>query len=390
MSGALVGLSLLGTAAAVGFRLARQSVHPLPAPMPPAAAPPAVFLLQPIVATDAATLENYRAWLASAAAYPGRVTVVWSTLEEAVPALAALRAELPALAVELVATSGEARRAEVGVDKAHRLAAAMRVVERLAPGGGALIVAVDADVVPGSPDALARLVAAAPRPGRIASVTIPPLRLAPERPLWQRLQRLHARSLNQILAVGALLFTRLEGIVQGYCSVFWDADLRRLGGFEDAANHLGEDIALGVRAARAGVETTLFDADACLETWSPGSTPRSYALQQKRWSAMRRACPIPVQALMLVGLPLKLPVTAALAALALDPSAAPALAAVAAIGVVGRSLARDALDVALLPCEELTTVASHLWGLAARRARHGPWVYCVDARGRIAGKRWVG
>jgi hypothetical protein len=385
----LVALSLAGTVAAICFRIARARLAPLPPALPPAEAP-AVFLVQPIVAFDAESLENHRAWLASAAAYPGAATLVWSTLEEAAPALEALRKEFPALAVHVLGVAPDARRVEPGVDKAHRLSAAMREVSRLAPAGGAVVAYIDADVVPAVPDALARLVAGAPRPGHIASVTIPPIQLLPSRPLWQRLQRLQARSLDQVLAVGALLFQRLEGIVQGYCSVLWEEDLRRLGGFEAVTDHLGEDIGLGVRAARAGLKSRVFDASPCLFTRSPAATLEAYARQQKRWSAMRRACPGVVQLSMLVGLPLKLPVVTGLLALLVAPGVGTAALAGLAVGVAASALARSPLDVLLLPAEELATVGAHLVGLFARSARHGPWVYVLDLRARISRKHWVG
>jgi hypothetical protein len=385
----LVLLSLAGSLAVLIFELAARRLPALPAGWPRGSARPRVIVVQPIVSRDPRLLACCRAWLRSADAYPGRAAVVFSTTEDVAPSLWELARDFRRLDVRVAVVGAESRLDERGLDKSHRLTAAQREAEKMAPDGGAILIAVDPDVRPVGRDAVERLAAATPEPGAIASVLIPPLRPGPSTPLWQRLQHVQARSLSQILALGSLVFGRLQGMVQGFCAVVWLRDLQRLGGWDEASEYLTDDICLGVRAAREGLAVRLFRPDPALATETHGGLS-AYLRQQVRWSAMRRQCRGAVQLSMLLGLPLKLPVIAGALAFALEPGAWTGAVALVALGAEAWGLCRAPLDLLLIPVEEILTFGSHLCGLLARRSRYGPWVYSIDRRSRIVSKRWVG
>lgn len=384
----LLVLSVLGQVFLLVLHGARRRVPRLPDRVPHDGPAPHVLLIKPVLHDDARTLDRLRGWLRSAERHPGRSGVIFTTAEETAPGLRDLAREFPGLEIRVVSVTHEARFREAGLDKSHRLIAAEALVRELAPDGSALLVVTDEDLTPTDARAVERLAAAASRPGTIVALTIPRLSVDGRLRGWRRLQDLHYRSLSQVLALAASWLGRVQGMVSGYCMVIWVADLERLGGWKEVVSHLGEDVAIAVRATRAGIETRLFDPEGVLLTDDPDRRPSAFLRQLQRWAALRHSCRLLLRVAMLGGLPLKLATVSGTLALVLSQDAASALVFASAFVVSGLVLARSPRDLPLLPLEELLTVAIHLWGTFSRWIRFAPWLYRIDRKGIIVEKRW--
>ncbi len=170
----LWALSLLSVLAAIVIGRLRRRLPPLPDELLRGGDAPPVVLLKPVLRADAATLARCHAWIASAAAYPGRAAVVFSSVEPSAEALGKLACEHPSVEVRVCSCLPAQRQREPGLDKVHRLMAAEALSHEILTGRDGILLACDEDVEPLDPRCVERLAAAAPHPGTAVTVTNAP------------------------------------------------------------------------------------------------------------------------------------------------------------------------------------------------------------------------
>ncbi len=377
-------LALAGGCAALALYAIRRAVPRLPE-APPGPDPRRVILVKPVLASDPETLERCRAWLRSAESYPGRVGVIFSTARAVEPALSGLAPEFPGIEVRVVSCDPHARRREPGFDKGHRLAAAGPEIDRMLGEEDAVLLLSDEDVSPLERDCVARLVAAAPAPGVAATITYPAASTL-HATWWDRVGTTNMAFNNWIYATGSAYFGHLQSVVLGWTTVVWRSDLQRVGGLAQAA----EDVGLGVALRRHGIRGRLFDPERQLAIFEHRPTWRAFWDQQVRWRALLRGCHPILVGLMVVLMALMVPTSAALLALAFQPSLAAAALVVSALAVQALTLGVPARSTWQIPAHELVALSTQLVGMSTRRIRWGPWIYRIDRGARVVAKTWCG
>ena len=384
----LFGLAIAAQVAGLVIHRLRRRLDRLPEGLPPGEPPPPVVLLKPVLCSDAATLARCRAWIESAAAYPGRATVVFSTLDAAAGALSGLSREYPWVVVRVVSCAPDVRRHEPGLDKAHRLMAAVAAAEEILAGEDGIFLACDEDVEPLDLRCVERLAAAIPKPGVVATVTGAPTP-DDDAPWFAPVGAANVAFNNQVYALADVAVPRLQGVLLGWTLAVWASDLRAAGGFARAGGELTEEVVLGAEFAKRGTRTRFFDDSGLLKLREQHVSLTEWWHQQVRWRAQLRACPGPVLVLMTLLLTLCAPLLASLAFLVASPGVPAAALVATALLISQQTLGIHWKHLWVVPCQEVLILAAQAAGMLTRRVRWGRWEYRTDLRSGIVGKRWL-
>lgn len=382
MTESLWSLSLVALATTIGLGVIARRVPHLPLGWPMGSHPTPIVLLKPVLAHDPETLRRCRAWMESAARYPGRAGVVFTTVAASAGPLEKLSLEQPTLPVRIVVATPQAREKEVGVDKANRLAAAEAIALELLDADDGILLVSDEDVEPVDASCVERLAASVTRPG-VASSLIYPAEDHHDDSWWRCVATTNMRFNNAVYAAGNIALARHQGIVLGWTATVWASDLCKAGGFAATTSFQSEDVALGRNLASSGISTRLFHAADVIRLLEAASSLRAMWAQHVRWRSQLRGCHPRAVAMMSLALPLAAPVLLAAAACSTRPSPGALAVFVAVIAVTAWSMGVPLCKLWTLPVHELLAVSSQVAGLFARRVVWGPFVYKTDRRGRV-------